>query len=170
MPLGHEVAHLSHLTLNTPVLDKSVDFFVDYLGMAVNGEDNGKVFLRTWDEYEHHTITLTQNDVAGIRRTHLRAASPEALGRLTKGLESGGFGIGWEDGEPGYGQTYLFKDPDGHEFGLYWDSEWFVAPKGSKPALKNQAQAYPGRGVGVRRLDHNQLSRQARRGQPRLPA
>ncbi len=65
MPLGHEVAHLSHLTLNTPVLDKSVDFFVDYLGMAVNGEDNGKVFLRTWDEYEHHTITLTQNDVAG---------------------------------------------------------------------------------------------------------
>lgn len=154
MPLGHEVAHLSHLTLNTPILDQSVDFFVDYLGMAVNGEDNGKVFLRAWDEYEHHTITLTQNDVAGIRRTHLRAASPEALGRLTKGLESGGFGIGWEDGEPGYGTTYIFKDPDGHEFGLYWDSEWFVAPEGSKPALKNQAQAYPGRGVGVRRLDH----------------
>jgi catechol 2,3-dioxygenase len=154
MPLGHEVAHLSHLHLDTPVLEKSVEFFVDYLGMALNGEQDGKVFLRTFDDYEHHTITLTQNDLPGIRRTHLRAASPEALERRAKSLERRGFGIGWKDGEPGYGPTYHFRDPDGHEFGIYWESEWFAAPVESKPSLKNQAQAYPGRGVGVRRLDH----------------
>jgi catechol 2,3-dioxygenase len=154
MPHGHEVAHLSHLHLDTPVLEKSVEFFVDYLGMALNGEQDGKVFLRTWDEYEHHTITLTQHDLPGIRRTHVRASSQEALERRTKALEQGGFGVGWEDGEPGYGPTYRFRDPDGHEFGIYWESEWFVAPEESKPSLKNQAQAYPGRGVGVRRLDH----------------
>jgi catechol 2,3-dioxygenase len=160
MPLGHEVAHLAHLHLDTPVLEKSVAFFVDYLGMALNGEQDGKVFLRTWDDYEHHTITLTQSDLPGIRRTHVRAASPEALERRAKSLEQSGFGIGWDDGEPGYGPTYLFRDPDGHEFGIYWESEWFVAPEESKPSLKNQAQAYPGRGVGVRRLDHiNYLGR-----------
>jgi catechol 2,3-dioxygenase len=154
MPLGHEVAHLSHLHLDTPVLDESVAFFVDYLGMTLNGEEDGKVFLRTWDEYEHHTLTLTQGDQPGIRRTHLRAASPDALERRVKLLEQRGFGIGWEDGEPGYGPTYRFRDPDGHEFGIYYESEWFQAPPESRPALKNQAQAYPGRGVCVRRLDH----------------
>jgi catechol 2,3-dioxygenase len=154
MPLGHEVAHLSHLHLDTPVLEQSVGFFVDFLGMSVNGEQNGKVFLRTWDEYEHHTITLTHSDQPGIRRTHLRAASPDALERRVKLLEQRGVGIGWEDGEPGYGPTYRFRDPDGHEFGIYYESEWFQAPPESRPALKNQAQAYPGRGVCVRRLDH----------------
>jgi catechol 2,3-dioxygenase len=154
MPLGHEVAHLSHLHLDTPVLEQSVAFFVDYLGMTVNGERGGDVFLRTWDEYEHHTLTLTQSDRPAIRRTHLRAASPDALERRVKLLEQRGFGIGWEDGEPGYGPTYAFHDPDGHEFGIYYESEWFQAPPESRPALKNQAQAYPGRGVCVRRLDH----------------
>jgi catechol 2,3-dioxygenase len=154
MPLGHEVAHLSHLHLDTPVLEQSVAFFVDFLGMTVNGEQDGKVFLRTWDEYEHHTLTLTHSEQPGIRRTHLRAASPDALERRVKLLEQRGVGIGWEDGEPGYGPTYRFRDPDGHEFGIYYDSEWFQAPPESRPALKNQAQAYPGRGVCVRRLDH----------------
>jgi catechol 2,3-dioxygenase len=154
MPLGHEIAHLSHLHLDTPLLEQSVGFFVDYLGMTVNGEQDGKVFLRTWDEYEHHTLSLTQAEQPGIRRTHLRAASPDALERRVKQLEQRGFGIGWEDGEPGYGPTYRFRDPDGHEFGIYYESEWFQAPPELRPALKNQAQAYPGRGVCVRRLDH----------------
>jgi len=154
VPLGHEVAHLSHLHLDTPVLDQSVAFFVDYLGMTVKGEQGDKVFLRTWDEYEQHTLTLTQSDLPRIRRTHLRASSPDALERRVKLLEQQGFGVGWEDGEPGYGPTYVFRDPDGHEFGIYYESEWFQAPAESRPALKNQAQAYPARGVCVRRLDH----------------
>jgi catechol 2,3-dioxygenase len=37
---------------------------------------------------------------------------------------------------------------------LYWKTEWYAPPDDLKPSLKNQAQAYPGRGVCVRRLDH----------------
>ena len=54
----------------------------------------------------------------------------------------------------GIGQTYAFRDPDGHEFELYWDSERYQAPPSLAPALKNQAEAKPAYGVGVRRLDH----------------
>lgn len=57
-------------------------------------------------------------------------------------------GIGWTDGDLGIGPTYVLRDPDGHEF------ERYVAPEAMRPALKNQAQAYPGRGVSVRRLVH----------------
>jgi catechol 2,3-dioxygenase len=56
--------------------------------------------------------------------------------------------------EPGIGKLYLTSDPDGHEIALYWETEWYQAPPELRPALKNQPQAKPGHGVGVRRLDH----------------
>jgi hypothetical protein len=46
----------------------------------------------------------------------------------------------------GLGEVYLFTDPDGHELGLYWDVEWYRPTTTDRPALKNQAAAYPGRG------------------------
>ncbi|WP_315863288.1 VOC family protein [Amycolatopsis sp. FBCC-B4732] len=43
-----------------------------------------------------------------------------------------------------------------------WETERYAPPEHLRPALKNQAQAYPGRGVGVRRLDHvNYLAKEA---------
>jgi catechol 2,3-dioxygenase len=50
--------------------------------------------------------------------------------------------------------VYVFTDPDGHEMGVYYETEWYRPEGDLKPALKNQAQAYPGRGVSVRRIDH----------------
>ncbi|GAA3792597.1 VOC family protein [Amycolatopsis tucumanensis] len=153
-PAAHDVAHLGHLQLFTPAFDESVEFFTRYLGMRTHGSQGSSVFLRTWDDYEHHTITLTPRATAGIGRTHLRAADEDALQRRVEAIKEAGLGIGWTDGEPGYGPTYLFHDPDGHEFGLYHESEWFQPEEDTRPALKNQAQAYPGGGVCVRRLDH----------------
>ncbi|NAZ82190.1 hypothetical protein GTR02_10205 [Kineococcus sp. R8] len=48
----------------------------------------------------------------------------------------------------------MFTEPDGHEFGVYWESEWYTPPPGLEPSLKNQAQARTPHGVPVRRLDH----------------
>ncbi|CAM5534080.1 hypothetical protein SPURM210S_04652 [Streptomyces purpurascens] len=67
--------------------------------------------------------------------------------------EAGGTGH-WTEDEPGLGKLYVTTDPDGHEHALYWESEYYRAPGELKPALKNQPQAKPNRGVGVRRLDH----------------
>jgi catechol 2,3-dioxygenase len=154
MPLLHEIAHLAHVELRTPVLEESVEFFTRYLGLTQNGEAGDSVFLRAWDDYENTTIKLTAHTTSGVGRTNLRAASPEALERRVKEIEAAGRGIGWADGDPGYGPTYVFTDPDGHELGLYYESEWYRPPAELAPALKNQAQAHPNHGVAVRRLDH----------------
>jgi catechol 2,3-dioxygenase len=154
VPPTHQIAHLAHLEIRTPVPERSLDFFTRYLGLTENGSAGDSVFLRTWDDYENITIKLTGHATSGIGRTNLRAADPAALERRVAEIEKTGNGVGWQDGDPGYGPTYVFTDPDGHEFGLYYESEWYQAPRSLKPALKNQAQAYPGRGVGVRRLDH----------------
>lgn len=154
MSFRRDVAHVGHVELLTPVPAESLRFFTDVMGLTENGRDGDSVFLRTWDDYEHHTLKLTAHHTSGIRRTGLRAVSQEALDRLVAEVDAAGRGRGWIDGDPGIGPTYLCTDPDGHEFELYWESEWYDPPERLRPALKNQAQAYPGRGVSVRRLDH----------------
>jgi catechol 2,3-dioxygenase len=50
--------------------------------------------------------------------------------------------------------VYEFRDPDCHEFGLYWQTEWYRPSGQQRPSLKNQAARFPGRGANVRRIDH----------------
>lgn len=152
-PLG-DIAHLGHVELLTPDLDGSVRFFTDYLGLTVNGQDGDSVHLRTFDDYEHHSLVLTAAEKPGLRRTALRTSSEEALRRRVAELEATGHAGRWVEDEPGIGKLYLTTDPDGHEIALYWESEYYQAPPELRPALKNQPQAKPNRGVGVRRLDH----------------
>ncbi|RPK40031.1 catechol 2,3-dioxygenase [Streptomyces sp. ADI93-02] len=152
-PLG-DIAHLGHVELLTPDLDGSVRFFTDYLGLTVNGQDGDSVHLHTFDDYEHHSLVLTAAEKPGLRRTALRTSSEEALRRRVAELEATGHAGRWVEDEPGVGKLYLTADPDGHEIALYWESEYYQAPPELRPALKNQPQAKPNRGVGVRRLDH----------------
>ena len=153
-PPLHEVAHLGHIELLTPKMCESLWFFVEVLGMTETCREGNSVYLRTWDDYEHHTVKLTAHETSGIRRVGLRASSQAALEARVAAIEAAGLGVAWKDGDPGIGPTYLFHDPDGHELELYWETEWYAPPDELKPSLKNQAQAYPGRGVCVRRLDH----------------
>jgi catechol 2,3-dioxygenase len=154
LPPLHDIAHLGHVELLTPEPEQSLRFFVDVMGLTENGREGDSVYLRTWDDYEHHTLKLTASESSGIGRVGLRASSEAALDARVRAISGAGLGIGWKDGDPGLGPTYVFRDPDGHELELYWESEWYEAEGDLRPSLKNQAQAYPARGVCVRRLDH----------------
>ncbi|MGO1769593.1 MAG: VOC family protein [Microbacterium sp.] len=150
-----DVAHLANVELFTPKFEESLFFFRDLLAMRVVAEEGDSVYLRTWDEYELYTIKLTaKKDAAGVGRTSVRAASQEALERRVAAIEETGLGIGWVDGEVGTGKTFLFNDPDGHELGIYYETERYQAGPDDAPALKNQASRFPGTGVNARRLDH----------------
>jgi catechol 2,3-dioxygenase len=79
----------------------------DVLGLTETGREGNSVYLRTWDDYEQHTVKLTAHDTSGIRRVGLRAASQAALQARVAAIEATGLGIGWKDGDPGIGPTYL---------------------------------------------------------------
>ena len=152
-----DLAHLAHVELLSPRPDDSLRFFVDVLGMTESGRGGDSVYLRAWDDYEHHTLKLTASRVAGMGHVAFRATSPEALERRAAIIDAAGFGTGWTDGDLGHGRTYSFRTTDGHKMEIYYDTEWYAPPPNLKPALKNQAQRFPARGVNVRRLDHLNL-------------
>jgi catechol 2,3-dioxygenase len=149
-----DVAHLGHIELLTPKPDESLRFFVDVLGMTESGRQGQSVYLRGWDDYERYSLKLTGSHTSGLGHAAFRARSPQALQRRIAALQQSGLGIGWHEGELGHGPAYQFHDPDGHLLEIYYETEWYEAPENLRPALKNQAQRVPGRGVNVRRLDH----------------
>jgi catechol 2,3-dioxygenase len=152
-----DLAHLGHVEILTPKPDESWRFFVDVMGMTESGRKGASVYLRGWDDYEHHTLKLTASDVAGIGHFAYRATSPESLQRRVEIIARTGHGKGWTEGDLGHGPAYAFTTPDGHPMEIYYETEWYQPPPELKPSLKNQAQRVPARGVNVRRLDHMTL-------------
>jgi len=61
-----DVAHLAHVEMLTPKLEESTQFFVDIMGMVESGRQGDSVYLRGWDDYEHHSLQLTAAPKPGI--------------------------------------------------------------------------------------------------------
>lgn len=149
-----DVAHLGHVELLTPKPEESLRFFVDVMGMTESGRRGESVYLRGWDDYERYSLQLTGSRTSGLGHAAFRTRSPQALERRVAALRAAGHDVQAHEGELGHGPSFRFRDPDGHVFELYYETEWYEAPPGLRPALKNQAQRIPARGVNVRRLDH----------------
>jgi catechol 2,3-dioxygenase len=149
-----DLAHLGHVELLSPKPAESVNFFVNVLGMTESGREGNSVYLRAYDDYERHTLKITDAKVPAMGHCAFRTRSPQALERRVAALKGSGFEVGWTDGDLCHGPAYLCRDPDGHNIELYYQTQWYEAPSELKPALKNQAQRFPARGANVRRLDH----------------
>lgn len=152
-----DIAHLGHVEVYTDKFHESLDFFTRVYGLTESGRDENSAYLRAFDDYEFHTLKLTRHHTTGVGHIGYRASSPQALERRVAAIESAGFGIGWDDGDLGHGRAYRFADPFGHTFEIYYETNRYEPPESEKPALKNIAQKYHGRGVCPRRLDHLNL-------------
>jgi catechol 2,3-dioxygenase len=157
MNITWELAHLAHVELLTPKLEESTKFFTDILGMSISEIKGDSVYLRAYDDYEHHSLKLTAHKHSGIGHFAWRTRSQEALENRVKAIEATGLGIGWEYHECGYGKAYKFKYPDGHICEIYFDTHKYKAEGEHKSALKNTNSKFPGRGMNVRRIDHLNL-------------
>jgi catechol 2,3-dioxygenase len=159
-----DIAHLGPVELLTPNGDDSERFFVEVLGMEIEGREGQSVYLRGWGDYQRYSLKLTEAETSGMALLGLRAWSPEALDRRVAAVRAAGLGGAWIDhADRGRGRGYRFSGPDGHPFELYYEVDRYRPPDHLKPSLKNQPQRYTGRGAAVKRLDHvNVLSADVR--------
>jgi catechol 2,3-dioxygenase len=153
----YDAAHLGHIELLTNKPEASLGFFVNVYGLTESGCEGDSVYLRGFDDYEFHTLKLTASRTTGAAHIASRCSSPRALERRVAAIGRLGGGIGWNEGDLGHGRAYRFRDPAGHVFEIYYDTRKYEAPEAERPALKNIAQRYHGRGACVRRLDHVNL-------------
>lgn len=149
-----DIAHLAHIELLTPKLDESTRFFTDIMGMSISDTKGDSVYLRAYDDYEHHTLKLTAHKHAGIGHFAWRLRNADLLHEKAAQIEKTGLGIGFTDGDLGHGKTYQFYMPSGHITEIYFETTKYQAKDNDKSALKNTASKFPARGINVRRLDH----------------
>jgi catechol 2,3-dioxygenase len=153
-----DIAHLAHVEIHTDKFDQSLDFFERVYGLTASAREGNSVYLRAWDDYEFHTLKLTEHHTTGVGHIAYRASSEGALMRRVEIIEASGYKvIGWVDGDLGHGRAFRFEDPFGHVFEIYWETVRYAPTPDQRPALKNLAQRYHGRGAAPRRLDHLNL-------------
>jgi catechol 2,3-dioxygenase len=135
-------------------LDDAVVHYRDRLGLhEVMTGDDGRVYLKGWDEFDHHSVVLREADTAGMDLMAFKVLDEATLDQLTADLVA--YGVEVEHvaagDQPGVGRRVSFIIPSGHRIELYADVERAsFCPQTTNP---NVWQVEP-RGMGVNRFDH----------------
>jgi catechol 2,3-dioxygenase len=89
-----------HVQLRVLDLEAAVHHYTEVLGLWETGRDaQGRVYLKAWDEHDHHSVILREADEAGLDVLAWKVASAAALDALAaqalaSGLVSDG---GWRE-------------------------------------------------------------------------
>lgn len=154
----HYLSQMAHLELYSPVVDETVAFLTDIVGLDETGRDDTSVYLRAWGDYFHHTLKITHRETPGLAVLGWRADSAEALDEVVAYLDSTGAGIGWVDADSGRGKAYRFKSPDGHTHEVFWDVVWLRETGARKSVFADRYASNRRRGICPRRFDHVTLN------------
>ncbi|MCW2997896.1 MAG: hypothetical protein JWN65_1445 [Solirubrobacterales bacterium] len=150
------ITHLGHAELLVTDLAASTAFFTDILGLQVSEEREGSVFLRAWQDWDHHTLQLTQAPEAGLAHLGWRVPAKEDADVLKAGLEARGIAVQERSAadNDGHGDSYRFTTPGGLPFELYWEVEYHVAQGDQVSRMASHPSRIPLKGAAPRRFDH----------------
>ena len=71
-----DVAHLCHVEILTDRFEENLDFFTRVYGLKLLVQVGGSTYLRAWDDYEFHTLKLTNAATTGVGHIGCRVSSP----------------------------------------------------------------------------------------------
>jgi catechol 2,3-dioxygenase len=150
------IAHIGHAELRVTDLEASRAFFTDAVGLFVSQENDEQVFLRAWQDWDHHTLVLTRASESALGHVAWRVQDAADLSAYERTLTSLGIDVQWIEGSIGHGDSLRFRAPgSGIPLELYWEVERF---HNDDPALASQLPSHPqrfvGNGIAPRRFDH----------------
>ncbi len=150
-----------HVQIRVLELEPAVKHYVDVLGLIEMARDKkGKrVFLKAWDEHDHHSVILRESDEAGMDYMGWKVDSPETLKRLAADIENSGLcsDLGWiKAGEnPKTGERFHFTIPTGHVMELFAQKEVVGNGCGTDgPDLNPNPWPDGLKGIAPHRFDH----------------
>ena len=136
-------------------LDKTLNFYKDILGLdEVGRTGDGRVMLKAYDEFDHHSVVLRKADTPGLDYVGFKVINRDQLEGIRAKTEQFGYKtseIAPNTEQPGFGKQYKFTLCTGHEVHIYSDVEMAKdIPQTKNPDIWNR----PPRGMRATRLDH----------------
>jgi catechol 2,3-dioxygenase len=131
-------------------LAASEHFYAELLGMIVSARTDDAVFLRGWEERQHHSLILRRARVATASRLGFRVRSDHDLELLAEHFDAMDLATGWHlaGADPGMGRSLRVWDPFGYPLEFFHAIEQF----------ETQHQRFDlHRGAPILRFDHLNL-------------
>jgi len=145
-----------HLQIRVLDLEQAVKHYTEVLGLIETARDRkGRVFLKAWDEHDHHSVVLREANEAGMDYMGWRVDSPATLKKLAGDVEKSGLATGLEwipaGEQPKTGERFRFTIPTGHVMELFAEKE-----KIGNGLTDLNPEAWPDglRGMAPSRYDH----------------
>lgn len=143
-----------YIQLRVLDMGEALTHYIDRVGLneVTRGAD-GRVYLKGWDEFDHHSFVLREADEAGVDMMSFKVDSDESLIGFTQRLND--YGVTTDEvpaGEmPGIGRRIGFTIPSGHRIELYSEIEMSA----KHPGIENP-MIWPEepRGMKATRFDH----------------
>lgn len=146
------VMRLGYLHARVTNLADAKDFYINTLGMQVVLEESNRIYLKCWDEWDHHSLMLEDGGV-GVIKLGYKVAKKEDLDYFKSKIEA--FGVPTTRMSAGetlaVGEGVRFTAPSGHVLELYHEMEFTNTAVGllNPPMFPRNLK-----GIGVPRLDH----------------
>lgn len=143
-----------HVALRVLELEPAVAHYTEILGLIETGRDVlGRVYLKAWDEHDHHCVVLREADSAGLDYMGFKVEDEETLASLRQRLVDSGLEVQViPAGEHlATGQRIRFTAPTGHAFELYAQKD--VVGNGM-PTINPGIEPEGLKGIHPSRLDH----------------
>lgn len=141
-----QILRAAHIEFRVTKMDRAREFYVDLLGFIETAQDAERLYLRGYEEWQHHSLVLRRASSAGVGHIAFRVGSSDDLERLAELASSAGLPHRWVEGvEAGQGRALRVQDPAGLPLEFFHE----MTPV---ERLLQQYDRY--RGPGVMRLDH----------------
>lgn len=115
------ILRLSHVEIRVPDLELATAYYTEVLGLIETARESERVFLKCWDEHQHHSVVLTYAPTHGLAHFGFKVTDAEDLDHYQARLEDTGIVVKrLQRGEwaPGHGEAVRFDLPSGHTMEL----------------------------------------------------
>jgi catechol 2,3-dioxygenase len=115
--MSDRILRLQHVEVRTPDLELCAAYYTEVLGLIETAREDDRIFLKCWDEQEHHSVVLRQAPSYGLDHMSFKVAEPGDLDFYASRLESAGTPVKRYPARelgPGWGDAIRFDAPSGH--------------------------------------------------------
>jgi catechol 2,3-dioxygenase len=146
------VIRLGYVHVRVTDLEESRNHYSNTLGMEVVHEEPGKLWLKCWDEWDHHSLVIEEGGV-GLVKLGYKVEDLDALADFERRAQQFGVTLGrFSAGENlKVGDGVRITLPSEHTLELYTDMEFAGTETG---AINPEAWPRHVRGVGTHWIDH----------------
>jgi catechol 2,3-dioxygenase len=115
--MSDRILRLQHVEVRTPDLELCAAYYTEVLGLLETAREADQIFLKCWDEQEHHSVVLRQAPSYGLDHMSFKVAERGDLDFYAGRLESAGTAVkryAARELGPGWGEAIRFDAPSGH--------------------------------------------------------